>query len=198
MNTFKHVIIRNPDGTWDELDDYVINNEGVVKSLKYDKERVLKYGYDRDGYKKVNLSIRKVKSCSVHNLVLNTFRTDEVERHPDYQCDHINQDRTDNRLCNLQFVDKRENMMNRTNNTYLSNISLMKVSNKKTGQKRYTYWHFQIKGAVPHSKTFYTLKECILYRNDFYEEHGLRTFDNEVVDPENEEQLKRIEGYYKD
>lgn len=78
--------------------------------------------FDKDGYKKVRLSngdgSRKV--FSVHRLILETFCP-----HPDsseLQVNHIDGDKTNNKLSNLQWVTCKENINHAYNLGLYSNI----------------------------------------------------------------------------
>lgn len=60
--------------TIDEYPDYMVSNIGRVKSLRYNKEKILKLQSDKDGYKQVNLfNSRGSKTHKVHRLVAQTF-----------------------------------------------------------------------------------------------------------------------------
>lgn len=88
---------------------YQISNLGRVKSL-LDKnlkhrELIIKQ-HDMFGYKYVDLySKHSYKRYRVHRLVLLTFVGDSK-----LQVNHINGIKSDNRLCNLEYVTQSENM----------------------------------------------------------------------------------------
>ena len=81
----------------------------LKKSLQNKKEKILKQAYNRGGYLFVNLRQCGANNLKlVHRLVLWAF-----EGHPKgRQCDHINRVRDDNRLENLRWVTRKENMKN--------------------------------------------------------------------------------------
>ena len=92
--------------------NYKINPDGVVKNIKTNKE--LKPHLNKNGYYYVNLYENRIrKHKPIHQLVANAFLTK-----PNEKCvvDHINNDRTDNRLENLRFVSCNENTRNRLKN----------------------------------------------------------------------------------
>ena len=104
---------------------YQVSNLGNVKSLKFGKERTLKYGIVPNNlinriYKShfVNLyKDGKIKRFYVHRLVYQAFNGVIPEG---YQIDHINNDPEDNRLENLQLLTRSENCKKRyTDNTEL-------------------------------------------------------------------------------
>ena len=103
---------------------YEVSNLGRVKSLerkvkhpivreKTIKEKILKYNIDNNGYLYVTLyKDGKSKSFKVHRLVAIAFIPNPNNK-PDI--DHINTNKKDNRIENLRWVTKEENMSNQTN-----------------------------------------------------------------------------------
>jgi hypothetical protein len=99
---------------------YAVSDLGNVKSLEKEvlmkgkfpyikKEKVLNPFIQKNGYLAVGLTIgKKIKTFKVHQLVAVSFLNHEI-------CgmkiivDHINNDRKDNRLNNLQLISQREN-----------------------------------------------------------------------------------------
>ena len=86
------------------FDNYAISNWGRCKSLNFNhtgNERLLKPGKTKNGYSKVKLfKDGKHKWFSVHRLVAMAFLPN-----PDNlpQVNHKNEDKTDNRLFNLEW-----------------------------------------------------------------------------------------------
>ena len=92
---------------------YQVSNLGNVKSLNYNrtgKEKVLRFSKDKDEYLTVILcKDGKLKNFKVHRLVSQAF-IPNTENKP---CiDHINTNRTDNRVNNLRWVTHKENSNN--------------------------------------------------------------------------------------
>lgn len=91
---------------------YQVSNLGRVKSLDYrhtGKEKVLTVGI-KDGYFIVNLwKNRRGKTTKVHRLVAEAFLPNP-ENKP--HIDHVNTDRTDNRVENLRWCTIQENNNN--------------------------------------------------------------------------------------
>lgn len=100
---------------WKTITDYeglyLVSNMGNVKSLKYNKIRILKIKTDSQGYKFVSLSkYGVVKHILVHRLVaqefiLNPFNKKEVN-HKDFK-------RFNNCIENLEWVTAKENTHHR-------------------------------------------------------------------------------------
>ena len=90
---------------------YQASDLGRVRSLGNNKSRktkILKPGKDRGGYFHVYLfKNKKYKHHLVHRLVYEAFNGEIPEG---LQVNHINEDKTDNRLCNLNLMTRKENM----------------------------------------------------------------------------------------
>jgi hypothetical protein len=87
---------------------YEVSSLGRVKSVKYNKEKILKYDYEI--YLKVKLSKNGIaKNKRIHSLVAEAFlnhKPNGMEK----IIDHINGDKHDNRVDNLQIVTQRQNV----------------------------------------------------------------------------------------
>lgn len=92
---------------------YQVSNLGNVKSLSYNKtkkERLLKLRLNKNGYYDVFLSkVNEPSRLNVHQLVAMAFLGHEPCGH-ELLIDHVNNNKTDNRLENLQIVTNRFNV----------------------------------------------------------------------------------------
>ena len=104
---------------------YQVSDQGHVKSLERTfidksgrkrtvKERILKPRTDRYGYLIVDLRDGgKRKHFKVHRLVCQAFHENPGNKP---QVNHINEDKADNRACNLEWCTRRENCNHGTRN----------------------------------------------------------------------------------
>jgi len=118
---------------------YQVSNMGRVKSLKRTvtrkngrkktiRERILKPKTSNAGYLRVGLcdSRGKRKFFFVHRLVCEAFH-ENPENKP--EVNHINENRLDNRACNLEWVTAKENSNHGTRNAKVA-----KALSKPVGQ----------------------------------------------------------------
>ena len=88
---------------------YLVSNLGSVKSLKFNKEKILKKSQGKVGYYVVCLcKDRNIKRFSVHQLVAMAFLGHTPCGYK-FVVDHINDNQLDNRVENLQVVTQRYN-----------------------------------------------------------------------------------------
>ena len=97
--------------SWETLaadSDYEIYNEFPYSIRKKSNGKILKESIDRQGYYSVHLN---QKTYRKHRIVAQQF----IPNPNNYKCvDHINRDRTDNRIENLRYVSYSENNFNKT------------------------------------------------------------------------------------
>ena len=91
---------------------YAVSNKGRVKSLGNDKsrrEKILILHKDKTGYLQVHLCRNgKPKWYTVHRLVLMTFAP--CDNMKSLQVNHIDEDKTNNHLSNLEWCTCEENI----------------------------------------------------------------------------------------
>lgn len=107
--------------------DYEISNLGRVKSLKRGKERLLSLR-DIGGYKSVCLSVNNVpKNFYVHRLVAESFLRNPKKL---LEVNHIDEDKSNNRVENLEWCSRAYNNNHGKRNHKSSNSQKGKPSCK--------------------------------------------------------------------
>ena len=93
-----------------EFESYQVSNLGNVRSLKYGKERILKKPIGGHGYNQIG--IYKNKKCykkTVNQLMAIAFLNHKPSGHT-MVVDHIDTNKLNNKLYNLQVITNRENL----------------------------------------------------------------------------------------
>lgn len=118
---------------------YQVSNLGNVKTLNYKgkhKVKILKHQIDKDGYHKVSLYDidKKPKRFSVHKLVCLAF----LENPHNYPIiNHIDEDKDNNALSNLEWCSYGYNVNFGTRNSRVS-AKMIGNSNSKNKQRNVT------------------------------------------------------------
>ena len=87
---------------------YKVSNMGRVKSYKKRKPAILKPMKNKSGYYFVGLFFKGTsKDYLIHRLVLETFKG--LGEFPKIYCNHIDCDKTNNKLSNLEWCTNVEN-----------------------------------------------------------------------------------------
>ena len=86
---------------------YEVYDDGRIWS--YSHKKWLKPQLDKYGYQRVNLSDNecKRKTYQVHRVVYEAVTGESIPE--GMQCNHINEDKTDNRFCNINLLTPKEN-----------------------------------------------------------------------------------------
>ena len=93
----------------ENYEGYQVSNLGNVKSLKSSKKRILKKTLDDNGYHKVSLyNVGICKTHFVHQMVAIAFLNHKTCGHK-LVVNHIDFDRINNNISNLEIVSQREN-----------------------------------------------------------------------------------------
>ena len=97
---------------------YEVSDQGMVRSLKSGKERILKPQRNTCGYLRVNLYKNgEMKNYRIHRLVAQTFIPDPNNLP---EVNHKDEDKTNNKVSNLEFCDKKYNINYGTRNHLVS------------------------------------------------------------------------------
>jgi|DEB0MinimDraft_4_1074332.scaffolds.fasta_scaffold00235_2 hypothetical protein len=134
--------------------NYLIYPDGKVYS-KYTK-RYLRAGPDKKGYYRVNVSKGKknYKTYKIHRLIAEHYIPNPENKK---EVDHINRDRSDNRIENLRWADRSENTQNvgirKDNksgfkNIYYSNSKKGYIYRKKIRGKKYERYFKTLRDAL--------------------------------------------------
>lgn len=121
---------------------YEISNFGNVKSLKCGKERLLSSFPNTRGYLRVNLfKDKKIKTVYIHRLVSEAFiREIKINE----QVNHIDKDKTNNSLDNLEIIAQYENLLHEQNCKIYKTKGIisflhMKIKHSHTNEEKQAY-----------------------------------------------------------
>ena len=135
--------------------DLVLNQVYNIKRNTYKKN-----GLSKKGYYRVSLSNNiKEKTYGIHQLVY--MCNNPTEDISDYQIDHIDNNKLNNKIENLRKCSASDNQSNRKT----------RIDNKSTGYKnivktKYNTYKFELrKNGIRYNKSFKSLAEAIEYRN---------------------------------
>ena len=137
---------------------YKVSNLGRVKSIKFNKEKILKLGVDGVGYLQVKLCCEgKVKNVKIHQLVAIAFLNHTPDGFNGLIVDHKDNDPLNNNVNNLQLVTNRENLSkDKKGSSKFTGVSWDKASNKWRSQIR-------INGKYKHLGRFNNEEEASEY-----------------------------------
>jgi hypothetical protein len=152
-------------------ENYEVSDLGRVKSLARNgtKGGILKYAINQ-GYLRVCLSKNnKNKNVVIHRLVLQAFQPTEE----DLECDHINHIKSDNRLCNLRWATKSQNVRFQKKREGCSSQYRGVINTY-----RKTPWRAscRLNGKIIHIGTFDDEHDAGRAYNDFIIKHNLQHF----------------------
>lgn len=148
-----------------EFERYEINEIGEIKNIQ--TSYVLKSTKDKDGYLQIGLrkpGIRKKFYFKIHKLVALHFLDLELDKLK--QIDHIDRNKLNNHFTNLRWVTIQENINNRKNTCWKTNLTTRElyISKYKNG-----YMIRINKCNLKHRTWYKTLEEAILKRDELVE-----------------------------
>lgn len=89
---------------------YQVSNLGNVKSLHFGKERILRKHISTNGYLILILyKDKKPQTRTIHQLVAEAFLNHKPDGSQNIVVDHINNNKLDNNINNLQLITQRQN-----------------------------------------------------------------------------------------
>ena len=182
----------------EEYHDYMVSNMSRVKSLERNvvkgngglykiEEKILKSIKKRDGYLQINLSKEgKQKTCLIHRLVASTFLDNPNNF---FEVNHIDEDKTNNRVDNLEWCSREYNCNYGTRNKRIS-IPILQFSldgklirkwnSTREVEKELNIAHSQITACCKKRKNYKTAGGFIWRYADDYERIPFKVFDLEM------------------
>ena len=89
-------------------EDYLASKNGKILSIKWNKKRILKFGNNGKNYLKfVFHENNKKRNYYIHRFVFETFKG-EIPK--GMEIDHVDGDKKNNSISNLQLLTKKENI----------------------------------------------------------------------------------------
>jgi hypothetical protein len=137
---------------------YEVSDAGEVRNTATNK--VLKPGMDNRGYQRVVLGPGS-KTISVHRLVA-LYHIENPENK--LEVDHIDRNRSNNSVQNLQWATRSENQLNRGYAIKNPEMHHMVIT-------KYGSFQVKIRGRTKVDKCFKTLEDAIAFRDRFMEEN---------------------------
>ena len=142
--------------------DYQVSNTGLVRSIKFNKVKMIGQYINCNGYNIVSLcSQGKQKTHTVHRLVALAF-IPNPDNNP--QIDHINRIKTDNRVENLRWVTVSENQINT-----LTRAEHRHISRIPCGSYRVVIFRNKVRVL---DRCYSTLDEAITSRDTFINDYS--------------------------
>lgn len=149
---------------WKKLDGfdwYLVSSEGRVKSIRFNKVRILTPHVGNHGYFTVTLWNEKQNCKLIHHLIAKTFLSHIPNKHT-LVINHKDGNKLNNNLNNLEIVTNREN---------ITTLKKTKHSSKYSG----VTWHKRASKWQAYIQSSYKNKYLGLFK---YEEQAKEAYDN--------------------
>ena len=106
MNKIKEEVWKTVPG----YDNYMISDRGRLKSLKFNKERIMRASLSNSYLATALCEEGRKKTFKIHKLVAMAF-LDHIPCGHELEVNHINGVKTDNNLSNLEILTKKEHVI---------------------------------------------------------------------------------------
>lgn len=147
---------------------YEVSSFGRIRSItNTGKIKILRPQANKKGYLRIWLSEKGIKKrFLIHRLIAQAFIPNP---HGKKEINHIDFDRSNNHISNLEWITHKENCIHSSNN---ARKSALKAKHSKTGQhyiyKRNNSFRFSFKeGDKFKTKQFKNIDDAITYRNNY-------------------------------
>lgn len=148
-----------------QYSDYMIYPNGDIFSIRFNK--FLKPRYDKNGYKRVTIKNKitnKIETLKIHQLVAMCFLG--YEKNSNFVVDHIDNDKINNYVHNLQVITSMQNMKKE----HMRKVQLNGLPyNIKYCKDGYSV-KLQENKIKKNLGTFKTLQEAVDMRNTYFKE----------------------------
>lgn len=122
-----------------EYEGYLISNYGIVVSLKFGKEKILKpfKSNHKNAYYQIAFSIKgKVKKEALHRLLAKEFIDNPFNKK---EVNHKNGNKLDNRLKNIEWCTHQENTIHARVSGLTPEVTYKKISIEQVEEIRLKY-----------------------------------------------------------
>jgi len=122
-------------------DLYCVSDDGLV--MNRNTGLILTPRLDPEGRLRVDIHRKNMK---IHRMVAERF-CPKIDL-PGLEVDHINRDQKDNRACNLRWVDKSTNQLNKNSTNISKEKNGYQVQFRKNGKHIHHSWHKTLEEAT--------------------------------------------------
>jgi hypothetical protein len=146
-------------------DLYEVSSLGRIRSLNshcHIEPKILVNNLDTNGYEYVRI---KSKNYKIHHLVYDAFIGERNKE--GYEIDHIDSVPYNNKLSNLQYIPKGENILKRNMPLGLSDQRYIHKTKDKHDQIIYRFRIIRNKKSIV-DKTFFTMEEALHAREEYF------------------------------